>query len=354
MFKLFTSIFLLMFLCSIQNAFAKQADIDPLYLYSEPLDSSKIEQKVEVKDPRTLNEKVRAKLHLKPTKKIYLHNIDKSNQPVTIDDYYKMAADKKRSEFEIPKPIFEPEKDIILPDPKFRVIRYNTPPGQRNFDVTKLVAQRRVSSPGILSPDKTKMVYTQAFFYPQYKQTGCAAYYIPVKNTEDAYDILYNTNVIQQEMKPIVRSGMDETQDFQFMTLYPIDWSIDGTKIAFKEKIGSNLEETWKTNIVVYDFERGKVTRLSAVREAIIYWWRQNKQIELKDYMWDIYPIGWSKEDHNRLIVYAYAYTNSSPLFLGTWSIDYNNVKSKLESINSTEVEIDLHGLGLKQIKLEN
>ena len=53
------------------------------------------------------------------------------------------------------------------------------------------------------------------------------------------------------------------------------------------------------------------------------------------------------------MIVYAYAFTGEKPLFLGTWSIDYNEEKSQLVSIDSTDVEIDLNGFGLKEVKLE-
>ncbi len=307
------------------------------------------------KDPRTLEEKFREKFHLPPTKKIYYHNIDKSNIPLTEDDYYQAAADKKRKNFVIPEPDFEQGEDIILPDPQFRVVRYNSPPGQRNIDVSKVVSEHVVTAPGILSPDKTKMVYTKAFFYITFAQTSAAAYLIEIpKNSGDAYEVLYKTNVMQGNPKPILTLGMDELIQYQFKTLFPIDWSKDSTKIAFKEKIGSNAAETWKTNIIVYDFKTNNWKRLTAVREAIIYWWRQNKQIELKDYMWDIFPVGWDKNNPDRMILYAYAFTNDKPLFLGTWSIDYNENKSELISINSTAAQIDLNGFGLKEIKFEH
>ncbi len=335
--------------------FAKQNEIpDPLFLNSPVLDSSNsLPQKKEV-DNRTINEKFREKFHLPPTKKIYYHNIDKSNQPVTMDDYYKIAADKKRKDFVVPKPIFTAENDIILPDPHYRVIRYNTPPGQRNIDLSSIVNTRTAKSPGILSPDKTKMVYTQANFYPEFSQTSSEAFFIPVSNQNDAYDALFMTNIIQQQMKPIVSSGFDSIQNYQFKTLFPIDWSKDSSKIAFKEKIGSNINQTWVTNVIIYDFNSHKAKKLTAVREAIIYWWRQNKQIDLKDYLWDIFPVGWDKNNPDRLIVYAYAFSSAKPLFLGTWSIDFNEEKSSLVSIDSTDVEIDLNGFGLKEIKFEH
>ena len=226
------------------------------------------------------------------------------------------------------------------------------PPGQRNIDLTKLVGKRKATSAGILSPDKTKMVYTVSMFYPRFNQTASLAYLVQTK-ADDAYNVLYNTNIIQGDLKPIVTVGMDEFQDYQFKTLFPIDFSKDSKKIAFKEKIGSNLHETWKTNLIIYDFEEKNWKRLTAVREAIIYWWRYNKQIELKDYMWDIFPVGWDKQNPDRLIVYAYAFTKDKPMFLGTWSIDYNEEKSQLISIDDTNVEIDLNGFGLKEVKLE-
>lgn len=348
-------IFAVFFLLFSVSAIAKQKDVpDPLYLSSPPVQEEDLDDKPKKEnDPRTIEEKIREKLHLKPTKKIYYHNIDKSYQPITMDDYYKAAVDIKRSEFQIPEPVFTSDVDIIMPDPQYRVIRYNTPPGQRNIDLSQIVSQRTASSAGILSPDKSKMVYTKCFFYPKFSQTSSSAYYIPVKETQDAYKALYMTNVMQQEIQPIVEVGMDEIVDYQFRTLFPIDWSKDSTKIAFKEKIGSNLNETWQTNVIIYDFKTKSWKRLTAVREAIIYWWRQNKQIELKDYMWDIFPVGWDKSNPDRLIVYAYAFTGEKPLFLGTWSIDYNEEKSSLISINSTAAEIDLNGFGLKEVKFE-
>ena len=346
----------LIFLSSQLLAFAKDDMPDPLYRSSETLDYTKIEKEQEKeKDPRTLNEKFREKFHLPPSKKIYYHNLDLSNAPVTVDDYYQLAIDKKRKDFEIPLPEFLQDDDVILPDPKFRVVKYNTPPGQRNFDLTQLVAKRTVSAPGILSPDKTKMVYTKCFYYPRSAQTSSAAYLININpNITDAYDVLYRTNVMEGDVAPLFIVGMENLQRYQYKTLYPIDWSQDSSKIAFKEKIGSNLHETWKTNIIVYDFETKTWNRLTAVREAIIYWWRQNKQIELNDYMWDIYPIGWDRNNPNYLVVYAYAFSENKPFFLGTWSVDYNEEKSSLVSIDNTYVQIDLNGFGLKEVKMEH
>ncbi len=352
----YNSVFILAFILIFASFSAAQAKNDITLTGGYENNNSEIQNEVKVKpvDNRTINEKFREKFHLPPTKKIYYHNINKSAQPVTMEDYYKLAADKKRKDFVIPSPEFNTDSDIILPNPQYRVVRYNNPPGQRNIDLSQLVSKRVATAPGILSPDKTKMVYTKSVFFPMYAQTASAAYVINIKSKSDAYEILYNTNVIQGEINPIVSVGTDEFQSVRFQTLFPIDWSKDSNKIAFKEKIGSNINETWQTNIIIYDFKSKNWKRLTAIREAIIYWWRQNKQIELKDYMWDIFPVGWDKNNPERLIVYAYAFTSDNPLFLGTWSIDYNEEKSALISIDSTSAQIDLNGFGLKEVKLEH
>ncbi len=332
---------------------------DPLYLNSDVVDMDDEKQQKKKKkkpeDERSLNEKTRSLLHLPPPNTLYYHNIDKSHTPVTMEDYYELSAEKLRKDIEIPVPQFNQDSEFNFPEPQFRVISYNTPPGQRNIDLTKIVSEHAVSSPAILSPDKTKMVYTRSFYYPQNSQTSSAAYLIPVKGSfQDAYDILYKTNIIEGSPESIFTVGMDWLEKTKFTTLYPLDFSKDSNKLAFKEKIGSNYAQTWVTNIVVYNFKNKTVKRLTAVREAIIYYCRQKKNIELKDYMWDIFPIGWDKNNPDRLIVYAYAYTNDRPLFLGTWSIDADENRSELISPNSTDANIDLNGFGLLEIKLQH
>lgn len=306
------------------------------------------------KDPRTLKEKTRAKLHLPPSKKIYYHNIDKSSQPITMDDYYKLSAEKKRKDFVIPQPSFDEETDIILPDPKFKVIRFNTPPGQRNIDMSSVISQNVVHSPGILSPDKTKMVFTKSFFFKQYSQIGSGVYVVNVDSPSDPYEILSETNIMQSDIKPIFTSGLEDILKNRFVTLFPLDWSKDSQKIAFKEKTGSVYDGTWQTSVIIYDFKTKSWKRLDAVREAVLYWWRLNRQIDLKDYLWDIYPVGWDKDNPDRFVVYAYAFTYEKPFFLGTWSIDFDGEKSSLISVDSTSVTIDLNGFGLKEVRLQN
>ena len=58
--------------CSSLIVLAKKEAPDPLYLSTPVLDASKIEIVEKKEDPRTLKEKVRAKLHLPPSKKFII------------------------------------------------------------------------------------------------------------------------------------------------------------------------------------------------------------------------------------------------------------------------------------------
>jgi hypothetical protein len=56
--------------------------------------------------------------------------------------------------------------------------------------------------------------------------------------------------------------------------------------------------------------------------------------LPLEDKRWDIYPIGFDKNDADRIIVQAFAFTGEKPVFLGTWSIDYWGGQSRLVSFD--------------------
>ena len=320
---------------------------DPLYLNSDVIDMESVEKAKQLKQEK----KAKKKKKKKP-KKLKQWQIDKNNQPVTMEDYLEQSKEKLRTEYEIPEPKFEKDSEFIFPETMYRAISYNNPPGQRNIDVTKIIQERVVTSPAILSPDKTKMIYTKVMYYPQYNQTASSVYLIKLKDGfKDAYDILYKANVVQGSTLPIFTTGMKELTRNKFSTLFPLDFSKDSSKIALKEKIGSNYDKTWNTNIIIYDFDKNKVKRLDGIRTIVESYWKNNKQIELNDYLWDIYPLGWDKVEKNRVIFYALAHTNDKPLFLGTWSIDIEGKYPRLVSETSTSSNIELNGFGLEEIK---
>ena len=117
-----------------------------------------------------------------------------------------------------------------------------------------------------------------------------------------------------------------------FRTLTPVDFSEDGTKLLVKEKIGSQEDGIWETKAYVYDFNRRVSYDLQEVRDSITYFWKEYMDVNLDDRRWDIIPLGFDKNDPTRIVVQGYAYTGSTPIYLGAWSIDWQGRQSRLIS----------------------
>ena len=58
--------------------------------------------------------------------------------------------------------------------------------------------------------------------------------------------------------------------------------------------------------------------------------------VNLVDKRWDIIPLGFDLNSPNRVVVQAYAYTGSTPVYLGAWSVDYKGEQSRLISFNKS------------------
>lgn len=291
------------------------------------------------------NKKVLSKSHRKTYKNIG------NKAPATYEEYLNVSKDVKRSDFKIPEPIYEKDSKIIdLPDPHIIISKYNLPPGSKDINLVGLYAQRKADSIGVLSPDYSKIVYSTAYYYPTENQVMSEMYLINVDKSLSTQDKIKKANAIFKEKTPIMSTGIDDLQQKAFKTLVLVDWSKDGKKLAVKEKIGSTLDGIWQTNLLVYDFDKKQTKNLNEIREAIKYWWKNNENLDLVDYMWDIYPVGWDSVNPDRIIVYAYAYTKSNPKFLGTWSVDYKGERSELMSLKSTDFAISTNGLILKKV----
>ncbi|MDE6138726.1 MAG: hypothetical protein K2F57_04575, partial [Candidatus Gastranaerophilales bacterium] len=120
-----------------------------------------------------------------------------------------------------------------------------------------------------------------------------------------------------------------------FRTLTPVDFSVDGSKLLVKQKVGSREDGIWETSVLIYDFNNKLSYNLSEVRDAIVYFWQEYMDINLDDKRWDIYPVGFDKNDSERIIVQGFAFTGEKPVFLGTWSVDWQGNQSRLITFNN-------------------
>ena len=357
--KIFYSFFVFIFLGILATAFAVTGKPLQNYIYNDAVDVQEKPVEPKVVKPENnfvmVSNKIKRKVNtavkkVKKKEKATLKNL-KNNAPKSVDEYNSMAQDVKRSDVKVPEPKFEKDEKIVpLPDPHVRIVKYNDPPGGRELNLSEITKSRRCHSIGVLSPDESMMVYSDAYYYIQQNQVASELFVIYTNPNLSTIDKLKNSNEIQREIKSIMQTGTNALENYALKTLTVVDWSADSKKIAFKEKIGSTFDGVWQTNLYVYNFETGKLKRLNEVREAIKYWWKSNKNLDLVDFMWDIVPMGWDANFPDRIIVYAYAYTGASPKFLGAWSIDSQGNRSELLSLDDSNFQISANGYMLKAV----
>ncbi|MBQ2643967.1 hypothetical protein IJG14_00160, partial [bacterium] len=217
-------------------------------------------------------------------------------------------------------------------------------------DLRQLMTRHELVTQGVLSPDNNLMAYSVVYSYPTSEQVASELFYIKIPEGTSPVTALSNFHTIEAEREPILKVGTEKLFQYEKRTFTIIDWSESGKQIAVKEKTGAQTQGPWKTQIWTYDFETEKGYELTALREAIRYYWKTKYDIDLIDYMWDIYPIGWDLYNKDRIIAYAYAFGKNykGAKFLGTWSIDYKNQRSEIMSETTTNFEVSVNGYCLK------
>lgn len=239
---------------------------------------------------------------------------------------------------------------VYVPQHKFKLVKYNDPVGSPELSLPrKLQFDRQINAQGIVSGDYTKLVYPSVYYYAETDCVSCDLFVINLDTSLSNIERVKKANVLNKVNKPLLSTSKDTGTKFVFRTLTPIDFSQDNTKLAIKEKIGYKYDGIWKTELWVYDFNKNNGKKLTALREAIIYYWQKKENIDLNNNRWDIYPMGFDANDNDRIIVCAYAYTGDNPKFLGTWSIDINNESAKLENLTGVSVPIAIVGYRLSE-----
>ena len=77
--------------------------------------------------------------------------------------------------------------------------------------------------------------------------------------------------------------------------------------------------------------------------------------LNLDEKRWDIYPIGFDKENPDRVIVQAFAFTGERPVFLGTWSVDWQGNQSRIVSFNkNVDPIVSINGYKVIQDGIED
>jgi hypothetical protein len=255
---------------------------------------------------------------------------------MTVDEYEALSEYKDKSISEIVLPKVQTPSDFkYVPKPLYRIVKYNDPPGGVELTLgRRLYLKRQINAQGIVSPDFSKLVYPAIYYYSDSTSVASDMFVIPLAQEGTNLNKILTANVAKRIPEPILSTDKAIDNYATFRTLTPVDFSEDGSKILAKEKIGSREDGIWETRVFVYDFNSKVSYDLVEVRDAIVYFWTEYMNVNLEDKRWDIYPIGFDKDDADRIVVQAYAFTGEKPIFLGTWSIDYWGSQSRVISFD--------------------
>ena len=294
----------------------------------------------------------------KVNKKDETEKFKKSRMPesgyMTLEEYEAKSRPLTKKEINaeiLDKPDMpEDKRYVYVPQHKFELVKYNDPVGSPELSLPRrLLYDRQVNAQGIISGDYTKLVYPAVYYYAEPDCVSCDLFLINLDPALSKMEKVEKANILNKEPKPLLSTSKDIDTKFIFRTLTPIDFSKDNTKLVVKEKIGYKHDGIWKTDLWVYDFGTKSGRNLTALREAIIHYWQNNDKIDISNFRWDIYPLGFDANNDDRILVSAYAYTGSAPEFLGTWSIDVNNTSAKLEDLTGASMPVAIVGYRLAE-----
>lgn len=332
-------------LSAFSPAFAKEPEIDTV---KEPL-KDKVKNKINFqKDQATLEAEYLKRVEKERIKEEYGRKIlDRTPSGfMTMDEYNNLSSPKDKAviDYGLPK-VDKPYDMQYVPQPIYRLARYNDPPGTPDLSIKReLFTTRQLNLPGITSPDFSIMVYPAVYYYPARAAVTCDLFMIALRDNDSSVNKILKANIANRFPDPILSTDKELTNSSAFRTLTPIDFSEDGTKLLVKEKIGSSADGIWQTKAIIYDFKKRTSYDLIELRYAISYYWKEYKGMDLEDKRWDIYPLGFSKNDPERIVAAAYAYTGEAPIFLGIWSIDTQGEQSRLLSLTNGNVAISSNG----------
>ena len=268
-----------------------------------------------------------------------------------MEAYNKLSApkDKMNEKIEVPK-IEKPADMKYVPQPTYKIVRYNNPPGSPEISIkTRFHERRQQNAQGIVSPDFSIMAYPSVYYYPETGGAACDVFVIKLQEDQTNLNKILTANTQHRYPDPILSTDKEIANSRAFRTITPIDFSADGTKLLAKEKIGSTLDGIWQTNALVYDFTNKISYDLVEVRDAIIYYWKEYKGLNLDEVRWDIYPLGFDMNDPYRVIINAYAYTGKNPISLGIWSVDYKGEQSRLVTFKYSDIQVSMNGFKIIQ-----
>lgn len=271
---------------------------------------------------------------------------------MTVQQYEQMSEFRDKRTVDFVKPRIQTPSDFMyVPKPLYSIVKYNDPPGSPELRLGKQIYNtRQINAQGVVSPDYSMLVYPAVYYYGDSATVATDVFVIPLEEGDTNLNKILKANTAKRLPAPILSTDKLIDNYAAFRSLTPVDFNQDGTKILIKQKIGSSEDGIWETTPYIYDFNKNTDYDLGAVRDAIVYFWKEYMDLDLDNNRWDIYPLGFDAKNPDRVIVQGFAFTGVKPVFLGTWSIDSKGNQSRIVSFDKNMIP-EVSSNGYKVIK---
>ena len=104
---------------------------------------------------------------------------------------------------------------VYMPQKTFKLVKYNDPIGSPELNLPrKLNFDRQINMQGIISGDKTMLIYPAVYYYAQGDCTTCDLFMIKLDPSLNDTEKAMRANIIQREEEPLISTEKDISERF--------------------------------------------------------------------------------------------------------------------------------------------
>lgn len=266
---------------------------------------------------------------------------------------------------------------------------YNT--RAHELDLWRIESRKWLRSEVVVSPDRSRMAYTEVSFMPDARQTIAALYGVMLPPEDEAIPSAsqdtapvapasgqpgarkrrttprvheaptaaeirqasrYEPDLQLQQRERWHQAGFRQTRPFRFETLTIVDWSASGQRLLFKRRSGILYYGLRTTDILLYDADRRLTSLYGDLQRAIRAHWQAQRapddarsREDWDDWDWDLVPLGFRPGSDSLILVSATAFEPSRRTAWGVWELDLDQRRVRLLSPANTPPPVAANGL---------
>ena len=144
-----------------------------------------------------------------------LEKYEKSKMPesgyMTVEEYESKsrAKTKKQMQEEVTEIVRSKDPNMVyVPQRTLKLVKYNDPIGSPELNLPrKLNFDRQINAAGIISGDKTMLVYPTVYYYAQSDCTACDLFLIELDTSVNDIQRIKKANIVQKELEPLISTS---------------------------------------------------------------------------------------------------------------------------------------------------